>query len=64
MSAKSDGESEFCGTEQQLRGDFYDQMTSAQKSELATAIADADSGQLISSEDLKSFMAKRFNISE
>ncbi len=48
---------------QAMRGDFYDRMTPAQKLELAAAIANADSGNMISSEDLKSYMAKRFGIS-
>jgi len=47
---------------QTMRGDFYDRMTPAQKLELAAAIADADNGNMISSEDLKSYMAKRFGI--
>ncbi len=49
--------------QQTMRGDFYDRMTPAQKLELAAAIADADSGNMISSEDLKAYMAKRFGIS-
>ena len=47
---------------QALHGDFYERMTSAQKLELAAAIAEADSGAMISSEELKSFIAQRFNI--
>ena len=47
---------------QTMRGDFYDRMTPTQKLELAAAIADADSGNMISSKELKAHMAKRFNI--
>ena len=48
--------------DQTVRGDFYDRMTAAQKAELATAIGEADRGETISSEDLKSYMASRFNL--
>jgi hypothetical protein len=47
---------------QTLRGDFYDRMTPAQKLELAAAIAEADRGNMISAQDLKTYMATRFNI--
>jgi hypothetical protein len=48
--------------DQTLRGDFYDHMTPSQKAELAAAIAQADNGQTISSNELKSYMAARFNL--
>ena len=48
--------------DQTLRGDFYDHMTPAQKAELAAAVAQADNGQTLSSSELKSYMATRFNL--
>jgi len=48
--------------QQSMRGDFYDQMTPAQKVELAAAIAEADKGEMLSLDELKAYMAKRFNI--
>jgi hypothetical protein len=50
--------------DQTLRGDFYDLMTPAQKAELAAAVAQADNGQTVSSNQLKSYMAARFNLAK